>query len=85
MSTDEWVEMEDMPTPRYYLMCGLATTADGSQRIIVAGGSYIVTMGLNKVPTSLDTVEIFYVDERRWRKGELYYRVTWMVVEKSLC
>ena len=50
--------MDDMPSPRYYLMCGLATAANGSQSVVAAGGC-------NDNIRSLDTVEIFSVEDRK--------------------
>ena len=63
MSSNEWVAVGDMPTPRYYLMCGLATDANGAQKVVAAGGC-------NDNLRSLDTVEIFSVEDREWRIGE---------------
>ena len=52
-----------MPTPRYYLMCGLATDASGYQSVVAAGGC-------NDNVRSLDTVEIFSVEDRKWTNGK---------------
>ena len=63
MYSNEWVAVDDMPTPRYYLMCGLVTDSNGAQRVIAAGGC-------NDTVTSLDTVEIFSLEDRKWSNGE---------------
>ena len=63
MSSNDWVAVDDMPSPRYYLMCGLATAANGSQSVVAAGGC-------NDNVRSLDTVEIFSVEDRKWTNGE---------------
>ena len=63
MSSKEWVAVDDMPTPRSYLMCGLVTDSNGAQRVIAAGGC-------NDSVTSLDTVEIFSLEDRKWSNGE---------------
>ena len=44
-------------------MCGLATAANGSQRVVAAGGC-------DDGVRSLDTVEIFSVEDRKWTRGE---------------
>ena len=44
-------------------MCGLVTDSNGVQRVIVAGGC-------NDSVTSLDTVEIFSLEDRKWSNGE---------------
>lgn len=44
-------------------MCGLATAANGSQSVVAAGGC-------NDNVRSLDTVEIFSVEDRKWTNGE---------------
>ena len=45
-------------------MCGLATAANGSQSVVAAGGC-------NDNVRSLDTVEIFSVEDRKWNNGEI--------------
>ena len=44
-------------------MCGLATAANGSQRVVAAGGC-------DDDVRSLDTVEIFSVEDRKWTRGK---------------
>ena len=44
-------------------MCGLVTDSNGAQRVIAAGGC-------NDSVTSLDTVEIFSLEDRKWSNGE---------------
>ena len=71
MSSNEWVAVDDMPTPRYYLMCGLVTDSNGAQRVIAAGGC-------NDSVTSLDTVEIFSVEDKSWttsKKSNTCYKL----------
>ena len=63
ITSNEWVAVDDMPTPRYYLMCGLVTDSNGAQSVIAAGGC-------NDSVTSLDTVEIFSLEDRTWSNGE---------------
>ena len=55
----EWVEVADMPTGRYTLMCGLIETG-GKQEVVAAGGFYF---------QYFDVVEIYSVDDNSWRTG----------------
>lgn len=59
-ASGEWVEVADMPTGRYTLMCGL-TNSDGHQEVVAAGGFYF---------QYFDIVEIYSVDYNLWRTGK---------------
>ena len=55
-----WIEVPDMPTGRYTLMCGLIKTG-GHQEVVAAGGFYF---------QYFDTVEIYSVNDNLWRTGK---------------
>ena len=50
-----------MPTGRLYTGCGVVRLEDGSNYVVVVGG-------LN-ANNRVDTVEIFSVEEQKWRTG----------------
>ena len=63
----EWEEVEDMISPRYGLMCGLAVTSAGSQEVVAAGGYFVPGLFVQYFS---DAVEIFSLDTRSWRNGK---------------
>ena len=56
----EWVAAPPMSSTRSSLTCNLITTSAGDKEIVVVGGL-----------TAINTVEIFSVNSREWRAGEL--------------
>ena len=58
----EWVEVADMPTGRYTLMCGLIHNG-GNREVVASGGFYF---------QYFNTVEIYSVEDNSWRTGKFF-------------
>ena len=68
--TERWQEVEDMPTPRYELMCGLVMmTKDSSngKEVIAAGGTNLDDEGKAFL---VDVVEAYSMKTGAWRTGK---------------
>ena len=64
-----WQEVEDMPTPRYELMCGLVMmTKDlNGKEVIAAGGTNLDNEGNALL---VDIVEAYSLKTGAWRIGK---------------
>ena len=62
--TNQWQSLPPMPTGRRYTGCGVISLEDGSKSVVVTGG-------LNVKSDRFDTVEIYSVEEQKWRTGLL--------------
>ena len=57
--------MDDMPTPRYQLGCGVVRNHETSElEIVVAGGAQ---RNIDNIEVAVDTVEIFSMADSKWR------------------
>ena len=65
--TMEWEVLQNMPTPRSRLACGMVHNEAGEQEVITAGG---VGSG------SGDLVEIYNLQSGQWREGKSMHFIT---------
>ena len=56
----EWSSLPSMPTGRSRMGCGVVRDSSGKVEVVVAGGFDTSTVGV-------DVVEIFDIEEKRWR------------------
>jgi hypothetical protein len=68
----EWKICPSMLTNKLNAICGAIKREDGREEIVVAGGNLIT----NEI---LDTVEIYSVDESRWRTGTRFKHQFWII------
>ena len=68
----EWVEVADMPTGRYTLMCG-SIQRGGNQEVVAAGGFYF---------HYFDMVEIYSVEDNLWRTGKFFKPIIYLRIFK---
>lgn len=70
----KWRKCPDMATRRDRACCAVIKKGDGTEEVVVSGGNIeeFFMIGGTKVHyfTAFDTVEIFSLEESRWRSGK---------------
>ena len=59
----EWSSLPSMPTGRSRMGCGVVRDSSGKVEVVVGGGEILI----ESVLESVDVVEIFDIEEKRWR------------------
>jgi hypothetical protein len=75
----EWKICPSMLTEKYNVICGAIKREDGREEVVFAGGWN------HDFGTLLDTVEIYSVEESRWRTGTTFKRKFWIICINMKC